>query len=99
MDRVKGDEVKFVDMTIYHIPEPLARSFKEFCRLHANNRCGIGLELLVNSFKEKESYLFLTNEVYVLRQEVDKLKDSVASLQPVSSDVKSVKTFGGDIKL
>ena len=88
-------EVKWADMTVYHIPESLARRFKEFCRLHANNKYGIGLEVLLNAYGEKENYLFLMNEFVNLRDELIKLKEEVALLRSGEDDDKVVKTFGG----
>ncbi len=89
----------FADMTIFHIPESLARDFKEFCRVHASNRYGMGLELLLNSFKEKESYLFLLSEVSSLRKELEDLKIKLSELSPKKDEEKVIKTFGGVIKV
>jgi len=92
----KGES--YGDVTLFHVPVALVRRFKEFCRLHARNKFGIGLELLLNAFAEKESYLFLMDEVKSLREDVTRLQEEISKLQPQEVDKKKVKTFGG-IKL
>ena len=89
------NEEDFGDMTLYHVPVALVRRFKEFCRLHAKNKFGIGLEILLNTFTEKENYLFLMEAVMSLREEVARLKEQVVEMRPPKEDKKIVKTFGG----
>lgn len=92
-------EENYVDMTLYHIPETLARNFKEFCRLHASNRFSVGLEVLLNTFKDKESYLYLLSELDNVKKDVELLKSNLPKKEEEDSKRKSLKTFGGEIKL
>jgi hypothetical protein len=89
---------EFADMTLYHIPKALALSFKEFCRIHASNKYGIGLEVLLNSFKDKESYFYLLDSLNTLNKDVEELKKELGDLRgefATKISVKEVvKTFG-----
>ena len=89
-----GKEESIGNMTIYHVPNSIVQDFKTFCRMKSANKFSIGLKLLLDSYKEKESYLYLINEVTNLRADVDKLKTELSSINKEEEDDEVVKTFG-----
>lgn len=91
-----NESVKYCDVTFYHMPEELVRDFKEYCRVHAGNKFGLGLSQLLFVFKDKQTY-------YGLLERVARLEEQVTSLLAKSVEVEDepmvIKTFGGEIKL
>lgn len=87
-------EDKLINMTIYNLPESLVRDFKTFTRLNCRSHYNEALQLLIKTYKEKESYLYIINEVSNLKQEVNKLKESLAVIENEEDDDVGVRTFG-----
>jgi len=90
---------EFVDyIKIYHVYKSTVQSFKTFCKQFAGDKFNIGLKILLDTHKEKESYFFLMSEVSQLRAEVDRLTTLFAATVAKRDD-NTIKIIGGEIKL
>lgn len=100
-DLVGVDGSDFVDyIKIYHVHKDIVNEFKEFCKKYAHNRFDIGIKLLLDSFREKESYLYVMSVINNLIKDVEMLKNDVyKESDDQNNDSKIIKYIGGKLEL